>query len=333
MKLLTLLPSLALILVLTGASSSPQLEKVDRPQRAHSVRMIAPAPAHQSYQAKRGTETSHQARNYTFDELYRLQKKLLDAFIYPANRVQAESINSSFFSPDVQGRVDVTRTFEGPELNTEYIFGLFSNLALDQNSFTLLGFATSYEIVHFSASQNIASASTRFNFSFPALGGAAIPIVIDTWNVFDDESRISMYDATFKWWQWTVDYLLEEAGKSLNMTTPQALSFAQKSLAESICDTAMRYCNGTNVQYNSTQSCTNFLTKEVRFGAAYELGRNTLLCRMVHQNMVPFRPSTHCPHIGPSGGGYCDDDRSYIDTVTQNYFSNYPFVYTDKDTV
>ena len=57
------------------------------------------------------------------------------------------------------------------------------------------------------------------------------------------------------------------------------------------------------------------------------VGRNTLLCRMVHQNMVPFRPSVHCPHIGPTGGGYCDDTPDYVGTVTQDYFSNYPFAY------
>ena len=48
---------------------------------------------------------------------------------------------------------------------------------------------------------------------------------------------------------------------------------------------------------------------------------------MVHQNMVPFRPAVHCPHIGPTGGGYCDDDKTYDQTVTQDYFTNYPFAY------
>lgn len=63
-------------------------------------------------------------------------------------------------------------------------------------------------------------------------------------------------------------------------------------------------------------------------------GRNTLLCRMVHQNMVPIRPSVHCPHIGQGGGGYCDDDMSYMQTVTEPYFTNYPFEYgCEKDAV
>ena len=112
----------------------------------------------------------------------------------------------------------------------------------------------------------------RFNFSFPILRGKPVPIVIDTWNVFNSAGEISMYDATFKWWQWTVDYLLTEAGKTLNATKEQAVAYVQNSLADSICGTAMKYCNGTNVQYNSTENCLNFLTKEIRFGEAYELG-------------------------------------------------------------
>lgn len=76
---------------------------------------------------------------------------------------QAKDINSTIFAEDVQGRVDITRTFVGRELNTEYLFGLFANIATNKNEFTLLGYPTSYKVTHFAASQNIASASTRYN--------------------------------------------------------------------------------------------------------------------------------------------------------------------------
>lgn len=74
---------------------------------------------------------------------------------------QAKSINSTILAEDVLGRIDITRTFEGRELNTEYLFGLFANIAATPNSITLLGIPISYEIIHFAANQNIASASTR----------------------------------------------------------------------------------------------------------------------------------------------------------------------------
>ncbi len=47
---------------------------------------------------------------------------------------------------------------------------------------------------------------------------------------------------------------------------------------------------------------------------------------MVHQNMVPYRPEIHCPHIGKTGGGSCNDDKTYEQTVMENYFTNTPFV-------
>lgn len=42
--------------------------------------------------------------------------------------------------------------------------------------------------------------------------------------------------------------------------------------------------------------------------------------------MVPLRPDVHCPHIGPSGGGMCDDDRTYVGNLEEVYFVNSPFL-------
>ena len=136
----------------------------------------------------------------------------------------------------------------------------------------------------------------------------------------------------------------------LNATTPAiAIKKLTAGLAQSICTTSQTYCTGPNQQYSSASECLDYLTQNVRFGQAYELGmstdneslktnsqreyadyliagRNTLLCRSVHQNMVPLRPEVHCPHIGKTGGGYCTDDTTYLDTVMQDYFSNSPYI-------
>ena len=45
--------------------------------------------------------------------------RFADAFMYPNNTVQAQTINSTLFSENIQGRVDLTSTFDGRELNTE----------------------------------------------------------------------------------------------------------------------------------------------------------------------------------------------------------------------
>ena len=91
-----------------------------------------------------------------------------------------------------------------------------------------------------------------------------------------------MYDATFTgWWQWTVDTLLQAAAKELsyvehkNVSQADTLSYVQSKLATSICTTAQKYCVGYgNKQYESETQCYNYLTKETRFGAAYELGKS-----------------------------------------------------------
>jgi hypothetical protein len=45
--------------------------------------------------------------------------RFADAFMYPNNTAQAQTINSTLFSENIQGRVDLTSTFDGRELNTE----------------------------------------------------------------------------------------------------------------------------------------------------------------------------------------------------------------------
>lgn len=184
----------------------------------------------------------------------------------------------------------------------------------------------SYEVVHFAASQNVVSASTIIYFLFPAIN-QTVPIEIDTWNMFDKDGLILQYDATFRWFQYLFDTLIGIAMPIFGATTPtQMVGIFQQLIAGGICNTHQSYCNGTNVQYDSYDSCFSFLTEQIRFGAAYELGMNTLVCRMVHENMVAFRPSVHCPHIGPSGGGMCVDDYTYFTKVLEPFFTNAPFV-------
>ncbi|CAO1598941.1 hypothetical protein XANCAGTX0491_002689 [Xanthoria calcicola] len=278
-------------------------------------------------QAGNQSSSSSLQPNFTHAQLWDLNTKFLDAFIYPANVKEAKAINSTILAEDVQGRVDITRTFNGRELNTEYLFGLFANLAAaDAGAISLLGIPLSYEVLHFAASQNVVAALTRFQFNFTALN-LVLPVDIDAWNTYNSKGEITQYDATFKYWQWIVDYLIGAAAKKFGTKSPEAtVGVLTQTIAKSICGTAVKSCNGTNTQYASPTECFNFLTKQVRFGKAYELGKNTLLCRMVHQNMVPFRPDVHCSHIGPSGGGYCSDDKSYVQTVSENYFDRSPYV-------
>ena len=109
-------------------------------------------------------------------------------------------------------------------------------------------------------------------FNFTALN-LVLPIRIDTWNTFNSAGEISQYDASFVWWDWAVQTLLQAAAVQYKANSTAAITqILQQALAKSICGTAMSYCNGTNVEYQSADQCYEFLTTQVRFGQPFELG-------------------------------------------------------------
>ncbi|CAI7593249.1 unnamed protein product [Penicillium palitans] len=274
--------------------------------------------------------SEHPKETFTFDQLWKLEKGFWDSFLYPANLKQTQGNESTIFASDVQGRVDITRTFDGDELNREYIFGLFA----DPDHVSLVGIPIAYNITQFTANDNVASATTVVTFNATSFG-VLIPVTIDTWIEFNTDGKIAQYDATFRWFEYLLDFLVEGVATKINATEPdQAVAYVADLLATTICDTHEQHCTGSNQQYTDTSTCYDFLTKTLRFGKAHELGRNTLLCREVHEHMVQYRPDVHCSHIGPEGGGYCVDDMDYTQTVLQRYFNDswIPFGYgTDQN--
>lgn len=285
------------------------------------------APPHPTTPHHKPSATvNYETPEFSFAELYNLTTRFFDAYIYPANTQQVKAINSTLFAENILGRVDVTRNFNGRELNTEYIFGLFAGLQQTPHFFSLVGIPTSYSFIHFAANQNIVSVAVVLNFVNQALGVNA-PTEIDMWMTFNADGEISQYDVTFRRFDWQFDWLLSIGQADLGINSTAAMAAEVTALlATSVCETASLYCNGTNLQYTDFDSCYAYLTEDVRLGSSYQLGMNTLLCRMVHQVMVPFRPDVHCSHIGPTGGAYCVDDMTYAGTVTESIFTNTPFV-------
>ncbi|PYH92295.1 hypothetical protein BO71DRAFT_383817 [Aspergillus ellipticus CBS 707.79] len=259
--------------------------------------------------------TATQPPTYSIEELWGLQTKFWDAFLYPANVNETRAINSTIFTPDLC-RVDVTRVFNGSELNTEYIFGLFS----DPDHFGLFGIPISYSITQFSGNGNIASVTAVVTFKVISFGGFLVPVTIDTWSMWDTNGQIEQYDSTFRWFGFLLDTLIETLATQQNTTTTQATTFLSQAFATAICKTHDQYCTGDNQQYTIASTCYKFLTEDIPFGKDYEIGMNTLLCREVHEYMVRFDPDMHCPHIGPSGGEYCVNDQTYAQKVLQKYF-------------
>lgn len=232
--------------------------------------------------------------------------------------IEHESIPGQADSRQIQGRVSDTRTFVGRELNTEYIFGLF----MPSESRSIIGNPLDYDIIQFAAVGNIASATTRVNFTFPAFNNISLPVVISTWMTWDSARQMTQYDVVFKWFGNLFQTLILSLGGSAEEASQKTVD----KIATSVCNSHARFCNGTNLQYDSWEGCYSFLTKNIRVGQSFELGMNTLMCRSVHELMVRYRPDVHCSHIGPTGGGECDDSVSYIEKATEALNANSPWL-------
>jgi hypothetical protein len=120
---------------------------------------------------------------FSAEKLYNLTTRFHDAFIYPNNLAEATKINSSIFSEDCQGNIDVTRPFIGRELNTEYVFGSFGNVGKTQ-TLNLLGVPLSWNMTHWSGIQNNANFAVTFQMFIPVLN-ITLPLEIWTWVTFN----------------------------------------------------------------------------------------------------------------------------------------------------
>jgi hypothetical protein len=279
------------------------------------------------HQAKRQQSSPPSGPNLGYSKLYKLQQHFFDRFIYPNNAEEVAKINSTVFAENVQGRVSDTRNFEGRELNTEYIFGLF----VPSDRVSIIGIPESYEIIQFVANQNIASATTRLQFRFPHFGNMTLPVTVDTWLTWNDKDEVTQYDVIFRWFANLLDVLI----KALDPSSPTAaIEKATGAIAKSVCDSHELYCTDPNKpgnrQYESREACMKFLTEDTRLGQSFELGMNTLMCRSLHQHMLHSRPEVHCPHIGKSGAGMCSDDEAvdYVTKSEERYFINSPWIPT-----
>jgi len=79
---------------------------------------------------------------------------------------------------------------------------------------------------------------------------------------------------------------------------------------ENYCDAMTLYCNGSNVQFSSTQDCMTHCAKYPRNYTGTPMNPITagdsLECRKYHAILASlYGPTVHCPHAGSKGGGVC----------------------------
>ncbi|GAA5827260.1 hypothetical protein JCM11251_001197 [Rhodosporidiobolus azoricus] len=240
-------------------------------------------------------------------------------FVNPQATVEAGS--SPSLADDCVGRVDVTTTFKGQELNTEYLFGLFYNIR-GENTTSIIGFPSSQDIQTLIVEPPLVYFSAILHLSYPTIN-KTIPSQIDVITAWNDDLKLISYDASLRRWPQTIALVVdsiapavaEELGEPYDQITTNKTALMARKAATELCETAMNSCTGENKQYDSYEQCYQFLTEERPFGEPMDGGLDTTWCRYIHRNMVPFRPDVHCSHIGPSGGDMCIQ-RDYVEVTT-----------------
>lgn len=117
------------------------------------------------------------------EKLYLLTVNFHNTFVYPHNLAEANKINSTVFAEDCQGNIDITRTFVGRELNTEYVFGSFAQVG-KTNRLNLLGSPQTWNMTHWTGFQNNVNFAVTFQMFMPVLN-ITLPLEIWTWLSFN----------------------------------------------------------------------------------------------------------------------------------------------------
>ncbi|KAJ6460136.1 hypothetical protein C8R47DRAFT_1161294 [Mycena vitilis] len=220
----------------------------------------------------------------------------------------ANAVNYSALDPDVVGRVDITNTFVGAELNTEYLFGMFSSFGNDGHT-SLIGVPLNQTITQLVIQGNTIFTSLIVTFNWTV---EIIPVQFNVAFMFNDAGKVTQYDAVLVRSSGILPLVLPKMiprlaeELSLPLSTDPTLLVTKKAAVD-ICAAHEQFCTGSLAQYNSTNACLDFITYRIPFGDIWQAGQNTGICRYLHTAMLSRRPAVHCPHIGPTGGDMCAD--------------------------
>ncbi|KAI5480049.1 hypothetical protein MNV49_002014 [Pseudohyphozyma bogoriensis] len=256
--------------------------------------------------------------------------KGLESFLQTLASPKAIDLTASpVFDKKVIGRVDVSETnLTGRQLNSEYIFGLFTAIAQDTTSTSLLGPFMNQTVQSVVIEPPMVYTSVVAEAYFGSIG-VKVPIQIDLTIEFSDDILIQSYDVVFRrWpeaWEYIVPRLAPQLAKELNQTyvagTTNDTALVVERAAIDICQSAMQYCVGENAQYSSNAECVAYITEQMPWGNVWEGGSDNGFCRYINHNLVAYRPDFHCPSLGPSGGQMCID-RDYVATATSFPFKS-----------
>ena len=120
---------------------------------------------------------------------------------------------------------------------------------------------------------------------------------------FNSENQICSYEANFVGMS-RRDLPEDEAVRSKHITK--------------LCAGIQALCVGGNQQYADQEECAKFM-HSIPYGGNGQSDQNTRSCRVIHLALAKANPKTHCPHVGPTGGGKCiyHSEESYLDNLDE----------------
>lgn len=218
-----------------------------------------------------------------------------------------------FFTPDLKGRAD-PYTLKGVRNNPMLaVEELIYDRDLNFRSFVI-------QSLTIDPLSNVVQSIVNIEVLVAFIGYNTNVTLQVTWSFNQEATKIAQYeyhaqnlaatvDTTFA----TTEGLIRGnfnassyAALGVNVSNP--INSARNLVMNQICRVHSQYCapNATLKQFSSFGTCMAFM-RTLPHGHLNFAWRNTVNCRSIHQNLIPFNPATHCQHIGPSSTT-CRDD-------------------------
>jgi len=195
------------------------------------------------------------------------------------------------FNENVTGRVyDFALHLHSPMDVAEYFYALVPNRITQEGIPVVI---SRVDFNHFINNGQVAYTNTNYVISlFPSGFVVANSTQVGTWR-FDDNDKIIEIDNFQPYYDITV----------LASSDPTSPAY-QAPYVDQTCARHNLYCTGANQQYATYDDCVAFM-HTLTFGSPDINQGNSTQCRWWHSILSKLRPSIHCPHVGPTGGGVC----------------------------
>jgi len=91
---------------------------------------------------------------------------------------------------------------------------------------------------------------------------------------------------------------------------PDCVPGLNVQIANSLCPAIQFNCVGANQQYSSVAQCVSYVGS-LPTATWDKANQANIPCVSLHLLLTFMFPDIHCPHVGPTGGGFCTNDHVY----------------------